>query len=380
MNFTVHSDDMKYGLSMVIRALPVRTNKDELTGVLIESEQDMLALTCTDGEMSIRTRVNAQIGDEGTALLPAKLFTDLFRLQNAGEYHVSIESAENEACRRARIKGPGNSSTMVCMDADNYPDITDIQDHNIIRVPCNRFKDGTGHVLFALSNNMDETRRILTGVLIETEAEETRLVGLDGFKLSLQRIQAQNTLPEGKTKERLIVPGRVMNELSKILPDTEDELTIHYNKTSIQFSFGSVTLCSPLLIGEFIDYASIMPKEAATDLIISRSMLTSAAERCGVVASEGKNNLIRIKILSSGTLEMTANSDMADILEQIECEVHGNDLTIAFNVNYLIDILKNVPDDEMHMCFNSMISPCLIQPTEGDHYQFLLLPVRVFAK
>ena len=165
MYFRVQTDEMNYGLGMVIRAVSPRPVKQVYDGVLIETVEDGLILTCTDGEISIKAHVNAMVEEDGCALLPAKLFAEMMRKQPVGEVEV------------------------------------------------------------------DESRKILTGILMEVYEKETLLVGLDGFRLSLQRIRAENTLPDNLGKDHIhaVAPGRVLGEVSKMLPDTDDMAIVTFN-------------------------------------------------------------------------------------------------------------------------------------------------------
>lgn len=375
MHFRVQTDEMNYGLGMVVRAIAPRPVKQAYDGVMIETDETGLILTCTDGEISIKARVNAIIDEEGCALLPARLFAEMMRKQPAGEVDVRVD-----AQMRAAIRSRGSNTSMACMAAEDFPDIRDITAENHVSLPCRRLRDAIGRVQFAVST--DESRKILTGILMEVYPQQTLLVGLDGFRLALQRIAAENALPPtgGKAMLHIVVPGKVLGEVSKMLPDSDDNVEIVFNSSHAMYQFGNVKVYATLLTGEFIDYQKILPATWTTEVVVMRSMFSDAIDRCSLMAREGKNNMIYLKMLPEGRMELTANADRGDVHEELEIGIEGNELSIAFNARYLTDIIHNIDGERICMCFNSNVSPCMIKPVEGNEYTFLVLPVRIFGR
>lgn len=375
MHFRVQTDEINYGLGMVTRAISPRPAKPAYDGVLIETEEDGLVLTCTDGEISIKAKVSALVEEEGVALLPARLFAEMMRKQPVGEVDVRIDDR-----MRAVIRSRGSNTSMACMAAEEFPDIHDVSGEYRVKLPCKRFRDAIGKVLFAVST--DESRKILTGILMEVYEKETLLVGLDGFRLALQRIPAENemTAANGKRMLSAVVPGKIVGEVGKILPDSDDEAQIVFNSSHIMYSFGTVKVYATLLTGEFIDYQKILPETWTTEVMVMRSMFADAIDRCSLMAREGKNNLIYLKMSPEGKMEMTANADRGDVHEEIDIGIEGNELSIAFNSRYLTDIIHNVDAERICMCFNSNVSPCMIKPVEGNEFTFLVLPVRIYNR
>ena len=374
MHFRVQTDEINYGLSMVTRAVSPRPVKQAYDGVLIETMEDGLLLTCTDGEMSIKAQVSAVVEEDGCALLPARLFAEMMRKQPAGEVDVQVDERQ-----RAQIRSRGSNTSMACMAAEDFPDIRDVAGDHHVALPCDRFRDAVGKVLFAVST--DESRKILTGILMEVYDRETLLVGLDGFRLALQRIEAENDLTAGgRDHLHAVVPGKILGEVSKMLPDSEDNCLITFNASHIMYSFGGVRVYATLLTGEFIDYQKILPSTWTTEVMVMRSMFFDAIDRCSLMAREGKNNLIYLKLLPEGHMEMTANAERGDVHEELDIGIEGNELSIAFNSRYLTDIIHNIDDERICMCFNSNVSPCMIKPVKGEQFTFLVLPVRIFNR
>ena len=373
MRFTIATEDMNYGMGMVTRAVAVRPVKQIYDGVMIETPDEGVMLTSTDGEMTIRARVNATVLEDGCAVMPAKLLSELMRRQSGDEVDIAIDQN-----MRAVIRGQGSNTNMVGMTAEDFPEIEDIVGENNVILPCGRIRDAISKVMFAVST--DESRKILTGVLMETTAEETRLIGLDGFRLALEKITVQNTLPTGKEMISAIIPGRVMNELSKMLPDDDDKnVVLSFNASHIMMRFDDVRVYTTLLTGEFIDYRRILPDKWASRIVLDRGRFGEAIERCGLMAREGKNNLIYLDIHEE-RMDMTSSAERGDVHEEVSVILEGAPIHIAFNARFLTDIIRNIDTDQIAMCFNTNVSPCTILPPEGDQYTFLVLPVRTFNR
>jgi len=373
MHFRVQTDEINYGLGMVTRAISPRPVKQAYDGVLIETMDDGLQLTCTDGEMSIKAQVSAVVEEDGCALLPARLFAEMMRKQPAGEVDVQVDER-----MRAQIRSRGSNTSIACMAAEDFPDIRDVAGDHTVTLPCKRFRDAVSKVLFAVST--DESRKILTGILMEVYEKETLLVGLDGFRLALQRISAENESAAGRNPLHAVTPGKILGEVSKMLPDSDSQAQITFNASHIMYTFGSVKVYATLLTGEFIDYQKILPASWTTEVMVERELFSDAIDRCSLMAREGKNNLIHLKLQPDGRMEMTANAERGDVHEELEIGFEGNELTIAFNSRYLTDIIHNIDGDRIRMCFNSNVSPCMMKPVEGEEFTFLVLPVRIFNR
>lgn len=381
MKFKVLNDEMNYGMSMVLRAVPAKATFTAMEGVLVETEEDHLILTCTNGEMSVRAQVPSVILEEGTALLPAKLFGEIMRKQPAGEVSIDI----NER-RRAQIRSMQSKTSLEGMDQDEYPEINEPAGERELKINCSLFRQAVSRVLFAVSQ--DEARKILTGVLMEATEDHVVFVGLDGFRLAMQKVENKNDIPENARDGKLscVIPGTVMTEISRMIPDDPEKiLDIQFNSSHIVFSFENIKLYASLLTGEFIDYRKILPAGSTTQIMIELSRLNEAIDRCSLIAREGKNNLIQLNIRTGeseddGNLIMSANAENGEAHEEIPIKADGKDLDIAFNSRYLTEVAHNVDDTQIVMCFNSNVSPCLIRPVSGDQYRFLVLPVRVFGK
>ncbi len=369
-DFKISTNEMNRALGYVMHAISARPVKPIYNGVLIEAKDGELILTATDGEMTIRTTAEADVREQGRTVYPAKLLSELMRRQNSADISFSVEDSNV-----ARISGVGSKTNMMGMNEEDFPEIRDISNAQEIHLPANQLRNTIQHIMFAVST--DENRKTLTGILMEFYRGETRMVSIDGFRMALMIIDAENSIPDGKDFSSIIVSGRIMNELSKILPDDDTDVTLIFNPSHVMISFGGVKLYSTLLIGEFIDYKHILPSAAQTEIELNRASLYEALERCSLMAREGKSNLITMDISEKG-LMMNSRAERGDVREEVAVLFHGQPLRISFNSQYMMDVIKNVETDELRMCFQTNVSPCIVKPKEGDHFTFLVLPIRTF--
>lgn len=266
-------------------------------------------------------------------------------------------------------------STITGMSPAEFPQMKDLINTHALHFPQKRLRDMISKVTFAIA--LQESRQALTGCLMEVTGDELRLVGLDGFRLALQRMHDQFVLPDGVDKVTAIIPGRVMNEIAHIMEDDDGMATFHLDSTHLMAVMGDTTLVTSLLAGEYINYRQILPTSWLTRVTVKRRELQDAIERASLMAKEGKNNLIRMKA-TQDNLKITSMSELGDVLEDLDAHLEGEDIEIAFNARYISDVIKNVDEDCCTLCMNTNVSPCVISPLEGDSYLYLVLPVRVY--
>ena len=371
MKFECSAQELHSGLAHVTRALSSRPAMQILEGVLIHAEDDEVELLCSDGSLSIKCRVPAQVSQMGDVVLPGRLLTEIVRKLPEGtvSFNMNDKMVVTIRCQQSR-------STITGASPDEFPQMKDLYGTPALHFPQKRLRDMISKVTFAIA--LQESRQALTGCLMEITKDELRLVGLDGFRLAMQRTHDNYVLPDGVEKINAIVPGRVMNEIAHIMSDDEEAMaTFHIDRTHMMVVMGSTTLVTSLLAGEYINYRQILPSAWMTRVTVKRRELQDAIERASLMAKEGKNNLIRMKA-SQNNLRITSMSELGDVLEELDAQLEGEDIEIAFNARYISDVIKNVDEECCTLCMNTNVSPCVLSPMDGDSYLYLVLPVRVY--
>lgn len=370
MKFECSAQELLSGLINATRALSSRPAMQILEGVLVRAEDEQVELMCSDGSLSIKSCVKAEVKQPGEVVLPGRLLTEIVRKLPEGtvSFTMNDKLVMTIRCMQSR-------STITGMSAAEFPQMKDLIGTHALHFPQKRLRDMIGKVTFAIA--LQESRQALTGCLMEITRDELRLVGLDGFRLALQRMHDDFVLPDGVEKISAIVPGRVMNELAHIMEDDSGMVTFHLDQTHLMAVMGSTTVVTSLLAGEYINYRQILPTAWLTRVTVKRRELQDAIERASLMAKEGKNNLIRMKA-SQNNLRITSMSELGDVLEELDANLEGEDIEIAFNSRYISDVIKNVDEECCTLCMNSNVSPCIISPLDGDSYLYLVLPVRVY--
>ena len=367
MQFKVTATEMNYGMGMAVRALSSHTAKQAYDGVFVETVPEGVQLTCTDGKITIKTLVPAMVEEDGCALIPAKLLYELLR-KSEGEMVIYVDAQT----LKATVTAMGSKTNIVCMDAVEFPEIAEVTGDFITKLPQKEFASAISKIIFAIA--ADEVRQILTGCLMEVYREEVRFVCLDGFRLAMQKVYVNHEVPRDMECRAAIIPGTIINEISRMVSDVEDSITIACSATHMMADIGRTTVFSPLIAGEYINYKQILPSTWTTAIKLDRSMLNNAIERAAVIAREG-NNLLKLHMDMSG-MTISANTERGSAEENVAAEFDGAPLSIAFSARYLQDVLRNVDTQELAMRFNTNVSPCVVGPVKGNQYTYLVLPVR----
>jgi DNA polymerase III subunit beta len=358
------------GLVNATRALSARPVTQVLECVKLTTGEEDITLTCTDGALTVCAHVKAQIDEPGEVLLPGRLLTEIARKLPEGT--VSIQMNDK---RLAVFRCASSRSTLSGLPVAEFPKMLDLINTHALHVPQKRLKDMINRVVFAIA--AQETRQTLTGCLMEVTRTELRLVGLDGFRLALQRMHGDFILPDGVTAVKAIIPGHVMGEMSRIMDDSADTMiTFHMDGLHLMAVIGNTTLVTSLLAGEYINYRQILPEKWLTRVTVKRAELSDSIERASLMAREGKNNLVRMTV-SGDVMRVTSMSELGDVLEELSVHLEGEEIEIAFNARYISDVIKNIDDECCMLSMNTNVSPCVVSPVEGDEYLYLVLPVRV---
>lgn len=368
MKLVVDTNALNGALSTVTKALPVRTTINILEGVYVKAEDGRLLLRCTDLNIQIEAYIDAMIEKQNAAVFPGRLFAEIVKRLPGDS--VSIEIKKNTA----EIISGSYKTTLQCEDAADYHSMNDMEDCKVIKISPADFRNTVRGCIFAAAQ--DDTKPILTGALMEIKKDSLSVTALDGYRLAIRNAPIIND--ENEEKE-LVIPARSLLEVSRILPeDGENKAALSYNRTHISAKSGDVKIIARLMDGEFIKYKQIIPTEHQTRVRLNRKEMLDGIERVALMARESKSNLIKMSI-SREIIDISAVSEIGRSNEQVPCSAMGDDLEIAFNSKFLIDVLKVLEDEELYFDFNTNVSPCVIKPINGNEFFYLVLPVRIFT-
>lgn len=364
MIFICEKQKLQDSILIVQKAITGKSTMPILEGIYLEARNGELKLIGSDKDVSIETKITTDIIEEGSIVVDSKIFGEIIRkLPNE---QVKIETCENNSIQITCHKSVFN---LVHMNAEDFPILPSINENNIFSIPQSILKNMIKGTSFAI--NQDESRPILQGILFEVNNGILNLVAIDGYRLAI-RTESLNTT----NCINAVIPGKTLNEVAKILDDSEDVVNITFTTNSILFSIPGTRIISRLLEGEYIKYNSILPQEYKLFINVNRQELQNGIERASLMAKDGNSNLIKLDI-QTDTMVITSNSQLGKVREEVNINLQGEPLQIAFNSKYLLDILKSMEEDEVIMEFTSSISACIIKNKQVNNCKYLILPVRI---
>ncbi|MDY3208147.1 DNA polymerase III subunit beta [Clostridium baratii] len=364
MIFICEKQKLQEGISIVQKAITGKSTMSVLEGIYINASKEGLTLIGSDMDVSIETKVEADVMNEGSIVIDAKIFGEIIRkLPNSD---IKIETLENDTVQITCEKSVFN---IVYMNADEFPELPQINQDMKVEVPQNILKNMIKGTSFAIAQ--DETRPILQGVLFEVKDKTLNLVALDGYRLAIRSEYLDSEIDIEK-----VIPGKTLNEVSKILEDTNDIVEINFTNNHILFNLNKTRIISRLLEGKYVNYKSLLPQEHKLTVTVKKQDLQNGIERASLMAKDGNNNLIKLDIQDEAVI-ITSNSQLGKVREEVLINLQGDKIQIAFNSRYLIDVLKNFEEEEVILEMTSSVSPCIIKAKEADNYKYLVLPVRL---
>ena len=364
MKFSVARTELADALAVASRGLSARSTLPILSGLLVMCEDGKVTLQSTDLEISIQTTVGALVEEPGQAVLPGRLFSDIVRNMPEAAITVSLEKD------LALISGATASFTVKTLPADDFPKFPTVAVDKRVSLPSDVVTSVVRQVSRAVSR--DETRAVLTGVLLSIEEPTVRMVATDSYRLAVREAEL------GATSEHVevVVPGKALEEVSKLAGGTE-KVEMGVSENQIVFEFGDTTFVTRRIEGSFPNYRQLIPKERDTTVRVSSEELQAAVKRVSLMAQH--NTPLRLSVHSEDqTLSLSATTqDVGDASEDLMAKVEGPDVEIAFNHTFLMDGLTSITSEETLIEIVSPLKPGVFRPVEGEEYLYLLMPVRL---
>ena len=364
MNLTIDSKELAAGVISVAKALPARASMPILDGIYLQATSDGLRLKCTDMMLQKECTVAADVSEEGYAVVTGKLFSELVRKIPDGEVTIRLDG-ETLFISCGRF----SSSVQCISDSGNYPDMQFNGDSFSVKLDSDQCAKMINETVFATST--EESKPVLTGVLIEL-GSEISFVATDAFQFAKRSMAMQNPSEE----RSMIVPSKSMVEISRMMDAVSGEAELTFTKTHVSVSVGSERLIARLLDGNYIKYQNILPKDHNARVCLDKRELIDSIDRAQLMTRDGNNNILMKFVEEKVTI--SANSHAGKVSEEVDAQKAGDDIDIAFNPRFLMNVLKNVPDDKLYMDFTTSVAPCVIKPAKTDGFYYLIVPVRIY--
>ncbi|MGZ4150472.1 MAG: DNA polymerase III subunit beta [Actinomycetota bacterium] len=364
VKFRCDRDALSEALQTVQRGVSSRPGIPALTGVLLEAaEEGRLTLTTTDLEVSARLAIDVQVGEAGVALVPARLLGDT--VKSLSDAPVEFETDQSQA----RIRCAAYEGTLRLLPAEDFPGLQE-PGGTRVEAAASAFAEAVSQVARAASR--DEARPVLTGVLVEISREGCVLVATDSYRLAVRELVAT---ADGEAKA--IVPERALTEAGRAASaDDKGTVEVLVDESQISFRAGGLTLTSRLIEGEFPNYRQLLPETHESRLTVSRQQLLDAVRRVGLLARD--TTPVRLEFNALGVKLSSSSPDLGQAVETVEARYEGEDLTAAFNPQYLIDGLNAAVGESVRLDVRDGLKPGVVHG-EGDEFSYLVMPVRLPA-
>ena len=368
MKFSCEKALLQAAISTTSRAVSPKSSIPALEGILLEAGSD-LRLTGYNLETGIRTIVPADIREEDTLVLGARLFGEIVR--KLPDDIVTFQS-ENYM---VNIKCGMSEFNILGTDPEEFPELPTVEYQNSLILPQSRLKAMISQTLFAVSDN--ESRPIHTGSLFEVDSEGLTIVSVDGYRLALRHESIDKK--EGAETFSFVVPGAALSEVEKICSDVDEPASVTQGARHVMFKVGDTMLVSRRLEGEFLAYRQAIPRNNTIHVEGDTRALLSSIDRVSLIISDKLKSPLRC-VFDSNLLKISTKTAIGDAYDECPLSGDGGGLEIGFNNKYLMDALKAAPADKVRLELTTGVSPCVILPTEGEeNFLYMVLPVRLKA-
>ncbi len=372
MRFEINKDKLLYHLLIAQKALSNKTPNPALQGVKMNIQETGLTITTSNSDISINIDIQdsgLNVEETGSALIPGKYFIEIIRKLDGQT--VTFSKAEDNLLR---IEADHSDITLNTLDLEDYPNLTFKEKDSHVKINVRTLKTLIRQTAFATSSI--ENRPILTGVNLTIEGDRLNGVATDSYRLSQKTI----SLEEDYDKMNVIIPGRSLEELVRILEDNQSDVELHFDQSQVLFKYKNILFQTRLLEGNYPETSKLVPQEFPVQIKFNKEQLITSVERASLLSSrDGQNSIVKLNMRQDDTVEISSNSpEIGRVLEEVYPvdEVVGSPIKIAFSSKYFLEALKVFNSSEVTVKFTGEIRPFVITGEYDDDMLQLILPVK----
>lgn len=365
MKFVCDGLSLSEAVLKVSKACAVRTTAPIMECIKLSAFGEEVTLLATDGELSIRKSVKAEIFEEGETCVPGKLFTDFIGKLSGEE--VSIATGE----KGVEIKYRDAGTFMQSLPAEEFPKIDFTVGENSFTMQQSQLKKIIAQTTFCCAQ--DDSRPVLKGCLMEF-GDKLEMTALDGYRLAIASVQ----IVAKSQEQSIICPARTLSEISRMLDKEDEEITLYTQGGMLLVQSEGTTVVSRLYQGDFIRKENVVPSAFTTVVTLAKGEMIASVERAAILIRGDKNNLVTLDI-SAESVKVSSVSDFGNVAEVVRAKTEGVEMSISMNAKYLLDALHALEEENVVMSFNGAVSPFILQNEQGKDSLYLILPVRNVA-
>ncbi len=381
MKLTIERTQLMNSIQHVMKAISSRPTIAILSGIKLEAQNDRVKLTGSDSDITIESTIPQEEDgmiyihevQPGTIILNAKFFSEIVRKLPGSQVEIESDDELNVTIRSeaAEFKLNGQS-------AEEYPQPSLLSSDDSFEIQADVLKNLIRQTNFAVSTQ--ETRPILTGVHFVLENGQFELVATDSHRLASRKIELADA-PSGLTFRNIVVPGKSLSELNKILEDNQEKVYVSVSDNQILLKTANVSFLSRLLEGNYPETSRLIPDQSKTTIAVKSRELMQAIDRASLLASDNRNNIVKLSTLDNNVIEITSHSpEIGTAEEQVQTSgIEGEDLKISFNAKYMIDALRAIDSEDITISFTGAMRPFILKPTQEEEIILqLITPVRTY--
>ena len=365
MKIICSKNSLLKSVSISLKAVPSKTTMPILECILIDATTNQIKFTTNDMELGIETIVEGTIEEKGMIALDAKILYEIIRRLPDNDVTIKTDDKLTAfiTCEKAKFTIPGKSG-------EDFAYLPIIEREECLTISQFTLKEMIRQTIFSIAAN--ETNKLMTGELFEIKDNCLKIVSLDGHRIAIRRME----LKKDYSDRKVVVPGKTLNEISKILSGEIDDLVnIYFSKNHVLFEFDQTIVVSRLIEGEYFRIDQMLSSDYETKISINKKEFLDCIDRATLLVREGEKKPIIIEI-SDNTMELRIDSAMGSMDENIDILKEGKDILIGFNPRFLIDALKVIDDETISIYLVNPKAPCFIRD-DDENYTYLILPVNI---
>ncbi len=363
MKLVCSKSNLLNGVQIVSKAVPNKTTMSILECILIDATRNDIRLIANDMELGIETVIEGDIVEKGQIALDAKILLDIVRKLPDNEIKIETDSSFKTiiTCEKAKF-------TIIGKSGEDFSYLPSIEKIDSIVISQFTLKEVVRQTIFSIADN--DNNKLMTGELFDINGNELKVVSLDGHRISIRKITLRDSYPSRK----VVVPGKTLNEVSKIVSgDTDKDVNIFFTGKHIVFDFDNTTVVSRLIEGEYFKIDQMLSSDYETKVTINKKELLECIDRATLLVKEGDKKPIIINI-NDEMMELKINSTVGSMNEDIDISKQGKDIMIGFNPKFMIDALRVIDDEQVDIYLVNPKAPCFIRD-KAEKYIYLILPV-----
>ena len=362
MKLVFDKADLVKSVGIAMKAVSGKTTMPILECILIDASSNVIKFTSNDMELGIETIVTGMILERGIVALDAKIFSEIVR--KLPDNQVTIETDENLVttitCEKAKFNIPGQSG-------EDFSYLPILETSDCVSISQFTLKEVIRQTIFSIADT--ESNKLMTGELFEIKDNCLKIVSLDGHRIAIRKMP----LKKDYSDRKVVVPGKTLNEISKILSgEIDDIVNIYFSKNHILFEFDQTIVVSRLIDGEYFRIDQMLSSDYETKIKINKKEFLDCIDRATLLVREGEKK----PIITDNSMELRIDSAMGSMNENIDIDKEGKDILIGFNPRFLIDALKVIDDETISIYLVNPKAPCFIRDDE-ENYTYLILPVNI---